>query len=184
MSDDEETKLDLERAMVFLEQWGSTTYPPQQWERWRYAVTEYAPEWLDHESRKGCDPDSCVTVLDFTLADPVPPRGYRIVYQYQAGEKSCPWCGDGTGEESKRKECKLCEGDGLLYWGEECVVLVLAPIDLDETLTELREILTMRDSFGHLSVAESWRFTQLFDSLDGMLSRKGSELPSEWGNHD
>ena len=110
---------DEERAMVFLETHGSTTYPPEKWEKWRYAVTDYAPEWLTE-----VDADHCITVLDFSLSEVEPPEGYKVVQQYSAGEKSCPWCGDGTGEEGRRSECKLCEGDGLLYWGEECRVVV------------------------------------------------------------
>lgn len=30
-------------------------------------------------------------------------------------EIECPWCGTGTGNEDSRDDCKMCEGDGLLY---------------------------------------------------------------------
>lgn len=176
--------LENERAMVFLETWGSTTYPPQEWERWKYTETDYAPEWLSRSDIGGLEHDQCVTVLDFSLSDVTPPRGYRVLYQYGGGEKSCPWCGDGTGEESKRSECPLCEGDGLLYWGEECQVVVMGPIDPSATLEELRKLMSARDMFGHLTAADSHKALALFDSLDGLLSRKGSELPEQWGNHE
>lgn len=181
MNEDSPSDLDLRRAMSFLETEGSTTYPPQRWESWGYAETDYCPEWLERELRgKGIEPDSCVTVLDFSLSDPTPPRGYRVVYQYAGGEKSCPDCGDGTGNESERDNCALCEGDGLLYWGEECQVVVLAPIDSNAVLSELRAVLAKRDSLGHLTSADAWELARLIDSLDGHLSRKGSELPELW----
>lgn len=181
---EETSKLDSERAMVFLGTHGSTTYPPQKWESWVYAETDYAPEWLGKSDLAGLDNDQCVTVLDFSLSDVTPPRGYRVLYQYAAGEKDCPWCGAGTGEESKRSQCDLCEHDGLLYWGEECQVVVMGPIDPSATLTELRELMAKRDMFGHLPALESHRVSELFDSLDGLLSRSGSELPEQWGNHE
>lgn len=173
---------DLRIAMVFIGTEGSTTYPPQHWESWRYAETDYCPEFLESELRaKGIEPDKCVTVLDFSLTDdPKPPRGYRVVYQFGAGEQSCPDCGEGTGNESERRNCPLCEGDGLLYWGEECQVVVLAPIDPNEVLSELRELVSKRDMFGHLTASDSHKALALFDSLDGHLSRSGSELPEGW----
>ncbi len=118
-------------AMIHLDTWGSTSYPPVRWERWRFAETDYAPEWLS-ESDLGCEHDQCVTVLDYSLRDPVIPEGYRVAYQYQAGEKECPDCRPDDHEEDyegqpKRSECTLCEQSGYIYSGEECVVLVLAP---------------------------------------------------------
>jgi hypothetical protein len=120
---------DSEIAKVFLDSWGGSSHPPEKWEKWAYAETDYAPEFLSADDLDGADPDSCVTVLDFSLCDPCEaPKGWRRVYQYAAGERACPWCGDGTGEEENRAQCKLCEGNGLLYWGEECQVVVFAPL--------------------------------------------------------
>jgi len=116
-------------AMIHLGTWGSTSYPPTHWERWAFAESDYAPEWLS-ESDLGCERDQCVTVLDYSLGEPRIPDGYRVAYQYQAGEHDCPDCGAGTGDYEGKPEpgkCTLCEGSGHIYSGEECVVLVLAP---------------------------------------------------------
>lgn len=115
--------------MIHLGTWGSTSYPPTEWEGFRHAETDYAPEWLS-ESELGCARDQCVTVLDYSLSEPRIPDGYRIAYQYQAGEHDCPDCGPGTGDYEGKPEpgkCTLCEGSGHIYSGEECTVLVLAP---------------------------------------------------------
>ncbi len=140
---------DNEIAMVHLGTHGSTCYPPQKWHGWAHAETGYAPEWLSSDDLDGADPDDCTTVLDYSLSTPEAPDGWRLVSQYAAGETSCPWCGDGTGdyeigdvettEESRRKDCKLCEGDGYIYSGEECQVCVFAPIPNEEYEAEARE---------------------------------------------
>ena len=127
MTDFTETDRDNETAKLFLDSWGSSSHPPEKWERWNYAETNYAPEFLS-ESDLGCDRDDCCTVLDFSLSEPEPPEGYRVAYHYPAGERECPWCGPGTGNEHDLETCKLCEGDGYLYWGEECLVVVFAPL--------------------------------------------------------
>lgn len=171
---------DARIAAVFIGTEGSTTYYPETWEAWKHAETEYAPEFLHSELRsKGIDPESCVTVLDYDW-DLDAPRGYRRVYQFSAGEAHCPDCGNGTGNEGLRASCKLCDGDGLLYWGEECQVVVFAPIDPNATLKRLRELLERRDSVDALPESEAREFTRLFDSLDGYLTRSGSELPEGW----
>lgn len=118
-------------AMIHIGTWGSTTYPPTAWEGFAHAESSYAPEWIS-ESELGCDRDDCVTVLDYSLGEPRIPDGYRIAYQFQAGEHECPDCRpDDEPEEYerqvKRSECTLCEQSGYIYSGEECVVLVLAP---------------------------------------------------------
>src|SRR5262245_61781932 len=103
----EPTPIELQTAMVMLETHRSTSYEPKRWERWRYAEENYAPEWLT-ESDLDCDPDLCVTVLDFSLQEPEAPEGYRRAYQFSAGEKECP-CGDSYRDEEhspKREDCK------------------------------------------------------------------------------
>jgi hypothetical protein len=116
---------DREIAMVMLGTHGSTTYPPKRWHKWRWCERDYYPEWLEHECLRYA-PQQTRTVLDFSLREPKAPRGWKVVCQYAAGERECPWCGPGTGNESERPKCRLCEGDGLLYWGEECQVVVMA----------------------------------------------------------
>lgn len=138
------TAIELSRAMVMLETYGSTSYPPQTWERWRFAETNYAPKWLTAEDLDGAEPDECVTVLDYSLREPEAPEGWKLVYQYAAGEKDCPDCeGSGNapadGADSSdvlfpnaagetRRACPLCKGEGLLYEGEECQVCVFRPL--------------------------------------------------------
>lgn len=114
--------------MVFLETWGSTTYPPTKWEGWGYAEENYAPEWLSKSDLDGVEPDMCVTVLHAGFSAPKAPVGYRVAYQWTVGERECPWCGPGTGNEHTRPSCELCNGDGLLYWGEDWQGVVFAPL--------------------------------------------------------
>lgn len=134
MPDDGPTAIELQRAMVMLGTYGSTSYPPKKWERWRFAETDYAPEWLTVDDLDGAEPEECVTVLDYSLREPEAPEGWKLVYQYAGGEKDCPDCeGKGTlpeyaGPELEGKPCPLCEGDGLLYEGEECQVCVFRPL--------------------------------------------------------
>lgn len=116
-------------AMLFLGTWGSTTYPPTAWEGFAWSEAHYAPEWLS-ESDLNAEPDDCCCVL--SVGEPKIPAGYRLAYQFQCGEATCPDCRaddapEGFEGQPKRSECTLCEGDGVLYWGEEWSVLVLAP---------------------------------------------------------
>ncbi len=190
MSDPETTQTpeDMVRASVFLEYYGSSSHDPKQWHRWRYAETDYAPEWLTKDDLSDgqldfSDRDDCVTVLDFSLATPEPPEGWRLAYQYQAGEKECPYCGDSyqgcDPPGPKREECKLCEGDGVLYWGEECMVVVFAPaMTADKAHTELIELLERRDNTGALTTDESRRFFALFEILNDWAIEQN--LPKDW----
>lgn len=126
---------DQQIAMVFLETWGSTSYPPERWEPFgpnepgfQWSEGNYAPEWLSASDLGGVEPDECVTVLSFGLSEHGVPEGYVVAYQYAAGEKECPWCECPPDDAvHPLRRCELCEGDGLLYWGEECQVLVIAP---------------------------------------------------------
>ncbi len=118
-------------AMIHLGTYGSTTYPPTQWDRWKWSE-DGAPEWLTASDLDGNDPEQCVTVLDYSLSEPAAPEGWERVYQYAAGEHECPDCRpDDKPEEfegqPKRSECSLCEGDGYIYSGEECQVVVFSP---------------------------------------------------------
>jgi hypothetical protein len=192
MSDPETTQTpeDMVRASIFLEYYGSSSHDPEQWHKWRYAETGYAPEWLskddltDDSQLDFTDHDECVTVLDFSLSEPDPPEGWRVAYQYPAGEKDCPWCRpDNEPAEDehqlKRSECKLCEGDGLLYWGEECVVVVFAPLPTPEKWhAELVELLERRDNTGALTADESRRFFRVFEALNDLAIE--GKLPEEW----
>lgn len=84
---------------------------------------DHAPEWTCNRDFDWWRWDGeYITVLSLIgrgcIDAPDKARGKRKVYSYIASERSCPWCGDGTGEEDGREECDLCEGDGLLYYGE------------------------------------------------------------------
>lgn len=88
--------------------------------------SEGAPEWM-------CNRDSdwwrwdgdYITIYDYSGGYCMPPeqaRGKRRVASYVAGERDCPWCGPGTGNEDERKDCDLCEGEGLLYHEIGCYI--------------------------------------------------------------
>ena len=58
-------------------------------------------------------------ILECLFGEPDAPEGWeRIASFTSSGEAECWWCGPGTGNEDERDECKLCEGDGLIYLGE------------------------------------------------------------------
>lgn len=58
---------------------------------------------------------------------------FELLTVYQLSpEISCPWCGDGTGNEDSRSECKLCEGDSYIAIGEYWQVAVYGYVDEDE----------------------------------------------------
>lgn len=40
------------------------------------------------------------------------PRGWVHVGTFAHGERECPWCGAGTGNEDARADCDFCEGYG------------------------------------------------------------------------
>lgn len=121
------------QAMVFLDTWGSTTYPPIS--NGDYGWTENgAPEWLN-DLGDDIDPATCLTALCVVVgSDPKPPYGYRLVHTHGCGERECPDC-EATGhaynheteERDPSKPCWLCEGEGHIYWGDEWVVAVFAP---------------------------------------------------------
>jgi len=58
---------------------------------------------------------------------------YKLVTTYQLSpESSCPWCGEGTGNEDTRAECALCDGDSYLAIGEYWQVAVYENVPPDE----------------------------------------------------
>jgi hypothetical protein len=170
---------EAETALVLIGEHGSTTSTDEPWERWKWVMRDSAPDFLGRDSLQGADPWDCMTVLDFGLnGDPEAPIGWRLVYRCGAGERECPWCGPGTGDdddgkspEERRPDCKLCEGDGVLYWGEECQICVFAPIDVDATLAELRTKVSER--------LDRCPVAQLFAALDAALTA-GADLPKAW----
>lgn len=118
-------------AMIFLDTWGSTSYPPTEWKGFRWSE-DGAPEWLESSALDGHDSEACVRVL--SLDSSKAPEGWEEIYRYQCGEKECPDCNrrkDDQPEEyegqPKQSECTLCEGSGVVYWGEEWEVIVFAP---------------------------------------------------------
>ncbi len=57
----------------------------------------------------------CRTIL-FYMNYPEKLDGWRFLGHWMSsGERECWWCGE---DEEPRKDCKLCEGDGLIYIGE------------------------------------------------------------------
>lgn len=133
-SRDEAFRFEQERAMVMLDTWGSTSSTDEPFFGWFWTMRNEAPEWLTSSDLDGVDPSDCMTVLDYSLTESDAPKGWKRVYQYGAGEKTCPWC-EGSGEAENESDddgptvcCKLCEGDGVLYEGEECQVVVFAPL--------------------------------------------------------
>lgn len=88
------------------------------------------PEWAegDFSRDERHSPSGRFRTIFMACFDGKPrvPEGWRLVRVYNtAPERDCAWCGAGTGNEEARAECKLCEGDGHLYWGEEwCEVVV------------------------------------------------------------
>ena len=126
-NDDKEKRLDMERAMVLMGIWGETQ-SVSEWNGYAYAEESWVPDGSDIPSE---DRHDCVTVLEYGFGEIEAPEGYKVVLDWQAGEHSCPWCGDGTGdddegrsEEERRESCELCEGDGVIYQGEEARVVV------------------------------------------------------------
>lgn len=64
-----------------------------------------------------------IAVVDYGLWSPVEShvRGWEIVAHYPLGERMCP-C-------EKDSDCAWCEGDSILYWGEEMQVALFMPFD-------------------------------------------------------
>lgn len=107
---------EAEQAMLFLDTWGSTSFPPTEWHGFRWSE-DGAPDWLAGEL-SDCDPDQCVTVLSCNVGDgPVAPRGYRIAHRSQCGERDCPGCEatgylpDCDGNTVRREQFALSEAE-------------------------------------------------------------------------
>lgn len=94
---------------------------------------EGPPEWAEGDFSKDerNSPSGRYRTLIVACMDGKPqiPTGWRFVKLYRsAPERECAWCGAGTGNEATHSTCQLCEGDGLLYWGEEwCEVVIEQP---------------------------------------------------------
>lgn len=134
MTDQDEEQLDRARcACLFGIDEGELGDEP--WEGFAYWY-EGVPEWAaDDFSRDERNSPSgrYRTVIRPLLSgarDMRVPEGWHLAKLYNsAPERECAWCGPGTGNEDSRAECKLCEGDGLLYWGEEwCEVVLEQPL--------------------------------------------------------
>lgn len=87
---------------------------------------EGVPEYAAREHRE--DRRRLVTVIACEIfGEAKAPEGWERVRAFRSsGETSCPWCGDGTGNEDCRSACELCEGDGLVYLGEGWSEVVFA----------------------------------------------------------
>lgn len=126
--------------MVLLGTWGSQTEQPKAWEGMRWVERNYCPEWAGFP--KG-ECDSFVTALTVTVGGDIKvPAGYKLIAQFATGEHECPECeGRGShdrgtrlalGRDHKHSVCKLCEGEGLIHWGEEWRLVIFAPTQESE----------------------------------------------------
>lgn len=71
-------------------------------------VDEYDPKWEGGEF---------ITILAYELyGQRSTPPGWIRVASFRCGEYDCPHCGEGTGHESDRNDCDLCDSTG--YIGE------------------------------------------------------------------
>ena len=132
MTDLTETQLDRARcAALFGVDEGDLGDEPFDGHAYWY---EGVPEWAEgHFSRdERHSPSGRYRTLIVACVDdkPTVPEGWRLVRLYHsASERDCAWCGTGTGNEASRSTCRLCEGDGLLYWGEEwCEIVIEQPL--------------------------------------------------------
>jgi hypothetical protein len=81
---------------------------------WYEGVPEYATSDYRDDRRR------LITVAVCELyGEAEAPDGWERLATFDtSGETSCPWCGEGTGNEDGRENCPLCEGDGLIYLGD------------------------------------------------------------------
>jgi hypothetical protein len=170
---------DLTIAHIFLEEWGSTSYLPVRWKGYRYAITDYAPEWLSAEDLEGHEPDMCTTVL--SVGDLGAPKGFQRVYSYQVGEKTCP-CSvyRSFGLPHPKEKCPLCEGDGVLYWGEEWQVVVFAP----ESYTYGSGMVgCMYDNGPHIAYSKKDAIESLSQTFDNLPARALQRMRGDLKRH-
>ena len=65
----------------------------------------------DHEIR--------TAILHCLFGCPEAPDGWTRVASFgSSGEAECWWCAQGAGDGGQPEDCKLCEGDGVVYIGE------------------------------------------------------------------
>jgi len=121
----EEDTLDFRRADVLMGSYGEFSDLPNH--DGGYTREEYAPSWLTEVNHDDCT-TKLVTCMTRSPEEFAPP-GMELVSSWACGERECPDCGPGTGNEEYRLHCKLCEGDGLIYWGDEWCVAVYRRLD-------------------------------------------------------
>jgi hypothetical protein len=187
-----EQRREQQQAMVYLDTWGSTTYPPEEWSGYGYAETDYAPEWAlcdgaVPELPERATGSRCVTVLHCGWSEPRKVAGYTAHVLGPCGERECPECEatglgrDVDGEPMPAEKCRLCEGDKYIYWGEEWSLVVYVQIDPNETITKMREIAADHDMVGALygQPGSGNELARLFRDLDAYLGDNG-QLPEAW----
>lgn len=132
----EEAQLDTNQALLFMEAWGSgDTLVSEPFDgRYRYAISDYAPEFVNEElpERVRDHFGGVVTVL--CIDEPKVP-GYTVAYRYQAGERECPGLefeDHHADNDGNHQDCSFCEGNDYIYWGEEWQVFVLVPDEEEE----------------------------------------------------
>lgn len=168
---------EAEQALVLLGEHGSQSSLDDPWHGYAFHVAT-APEYLSLDEL-GAEHSYCHTVLHNGLSDPKAIPGFRVAYQFTTGEQECPWCGPCSGEEVKPEECKLCDGSQIIYWGDDWVGLVFAPIDPDVALVRVREILKLRDNDGALPSSEAIELGRLIADLDACAT-ECRRLPEDW----
>lgn len=180
----EEGWRDEQTAMVLMGCYGSQSSLDEAWHGYGYHCDAFVPDGFGDQCPGS---DWCHTVLHAGFSEPRVPAGYRLAVQFACGEHECPWCGPGTGEdddgkgpEERRPDCKLCEGGGTLYWGENWSVCVFAPIDPDATLEAMRKLVAVRDNSGVMWNDQHGReLARLFADLDAYMT-EGNEAPRGW----
>lgn len=76
------------------------------------------------------------------------PSGWERINTFStSGETSCPWCGDGTGNEEGREDCLLCEGDGYVYIGDGWREIVFAKNPITHQPEDYFDGFGVRDPF-------------------------------------
>ena len=119
---------DNEQALLFMDTWGSgDKIEEKSFHGYAYNIQDFAPEFVNGELPERCQHTfgGVVTLLGIEggTNDPESIEGYTLAYQYPAGEKRCP-CED---QEEHNEDCTICEGENIIYWGEEWSVFVLVP---------------------------------------------------------
>lgn len=126
-----------EQALFLMGAWGSgesldeEPFKDDEEREFGYVITDYCPEWLNHElpveyrNHHG----GVVTILHNAFGSGPEVKGYKVLEIYATGEHNCPYKDVNEEEEGvdHTDNCPMCGGDNVIYWGEEWQVTVLVP---------------------------------------------------------